>query len=265
MGLLTVLVAAGLFGLGEAQVARAERLAAADLATRLEGGWVKVDVQPNGFGAAWGELDRATISAGGFAVDGLPLYEEPERSTAGRVQRLQLRLSDFSLKGLRIESLDADILRSRYDLGLARREGRIRLSRSGSGRGRVLVRQEALAAWIPTRFAEIKRATVTLDKGFAWIEGYGEFLFVATEFQVVSRLAVVEGTKLVLDRPKIYFRWQRADPLAAQQLLHLLNPVVDLDGDLGLGSAIQVERLVLEDGVLLAEGQTRIPPRPAQP
>ena len=75
-------------------------------------------------------------------------------------------------------------------------------------------------------------------------------------------MAAVDGTKLELTDAKIYFDWRRADPPGAQALLDLLNPVIDLNKDLGLHGAISVTKLRLRDGVLFIEGDTTIPIRP---
>ena len=91
----------------------------------------------------------------------------------------------------------------------------------------------------------------------------GEFLIVKSEFAVIASLKPLKGTAFVLDRAKIYFNWQRADPFAAKALLDLLNPVVDLKEDLGLEDAMMVEGIKCRGGVLEAWGRAKIPTRPS--
>ena len=50
-----------------------------------------------------------------------------------------------------------------------------------------------------------------------------------------------------------------ASPEAASALLMALNPVVDLDKDLQLHGAIDVQKVELDRGELFATGLTRIP------
>ncbi len=265
MGPLVALVAFGLgAGLADREIRVFEGAAARDIATQLRGGTVKVDVEP-GLGAAWGEVRRATIQAQGFSVDGLPLFTEPQRSQAGRLGELRIELREFELRGLRVESLSARIPACRYDLGLARREKSIRLSRAGVGTGTVRVREADLAAFILRKFPEVKRVTVKVYNGIVWVEGYGEFLIVNSTFTVIARLAPIDGTKLSLTEAKIWFDWRRADPAAAKVLLDTLNPVVDFDRDLGLQDAILVDRVRLEGGVLEASGRTTVPVRRPPP
>lgn len=266
MGLLSAAILAG-FGIwaGEEEK-RFERAAASEIAGRLSGDGkrVSVNVRANGLGGAWGDLSVATITAADFSLKGLPLFTEPERPRSGKVGTLQLRLSDFVLGGLRVESLSADIPDCRYDFGLARREKTIRLSESGVGTGSVRIREQDLADYIVRKFGEIKRCTVKVEKGFVWVEGYGEFLVVKSDFTVIAKIGVVDGTQLMLTDAKIYFDWRRADGFAAEALLKSLNPVVDLRKDLGLYDAVTVEKVRLEEGVLEATGRTKIPVKPTE-
>ena len=254
------------FGLaiGNAEIGKFERSAADEISSRLSGDsrQVQVDVVPDGLAVAWGSLARATITASDFSLTELPLFTEPERSQAGRLGELRLRLADFELRGLRIKELRADIPACRYDFGLAKSERTFRLSRSGVGTGSVKILEQDLADYIVMKYAEVKSATVKIYNDVVWVEGYGEFLIIKTDFAIIAKLAAVDGTKLELTDAKIYFNWLRADPAGAQALLDLLNPVIDLNSDLGLHGAISVRSIRLRNGVLLAEGDTKIPTRP---
>jgi hypothetical protein len=271
---LVTLIAMGLgFGLASREIDSIERALAADVRSKLSGPSrrVEVETEPDGFGAAWGRLRSATIRASGFSVDSLPLFVEPDRSQRGRIGNLVLELEDFRLRGLRVESLRAEIPGCRFDFAAALSRRAFRLSRSGSGTGVVRVAEDDLADFIVRKFPEVKSAKVKIDKGFAWVEGHGDFLVLSADFAVVARLLPVDGTKLALADAKVYLDWRRADPVAARALLDTLNPVVDLDADLGLFGAMQIESIKLERGTLEARGRARIPerpragPRPAEP
>lgn len=255
-----ILFAAGA-GLLDSEVSRQERRAAADISAKLTGEnrSVQVEVQPH---LAWGHLKSASIIAKDFSLDELPLWTEPERSKAGKMDLLSLKLQNCTLKGLEILELSAEIPNSRFDLQEVLNHGRIRLSQSGQGKGRVRIREEALSAWILKKYSEIKRCKVQVKKDVLWVEGFGEFLIVKSEFTVIAKLKPVNGTAFVLDQAKIYFNWQRADPFAAKALLNLLNPVVDLKADLGLEDAMNVEGISCREGVLEAWGGSKIPQRP---
>jgi hypothetical protein len=250
----------GLFLFGASEVRRFENAAARDVRSKLQGdAKVSVRIRPAGISGA---LASATIRASNFTTDGLPLFTEPDRSTRGRVQELRLMLTDFVLRGLRVESLEAKIPDCRFDYALAVRRGQIRLSRSGTGTGNVVVLEKDLEAFILRKYREIKRVTVLIDRGRVKVSGHGEFIILAADFEVDAALAAPEGNKLALVDTKITLNGAPADPFASQALLKILNPVVDFNRDLGLYDAIKVERIVLEDGTLQASGATRIPDLP---
>lgn len=262
---LAILAGLGLiFGLGGAEVRRFERAAAAEIKSKLQGEHAEVSVRTemNGLAGLWGELSSATIRATHFETDGLPLFTEPERRKNGKLKLLRIELSDFVLSGLRVERLEAAIPDCRYDFDLALRHKKIRLSRSGIGTGFVVLREQDLADFILRKFSEVKRVSVRIDKDKVFVDGYGEFLIAKTDFVVIASLTPVDGTKLMLTDAKIYFDWRRADEAASKVLLDTLNPVVDLDKDLGLLDAVFVEGIRLRDGVLKAWGRTKVPERP---
>ena len=266
MGLLGAVAAVGLGLFAGSEERRFESRAAEEIASKLEGEdkKVAVNVRPNGLGGMWGELSLATIRAEQFSIRSLPLFTEPERSKSGKVGELQLRLQEFQLRGLLVKELSADIPDCRYDFGLARSQMKIRLSQSGVGEGRVVIREGNLADYLVRKYSEIKRCTVKVEKGFVWVEGYGEFLVVNSEFTVIAKIGIEDGTKLNLIEPKIYFNWRRADKVTGEALLKSLNPVVDLRADLGLYDAVEVEEVTLENGLLEASGKTKIPVKPAE-
>lgn len=260
------LAALGLtFSLGAREVKRFENLAAADIASVLTGDkkQVRVRSELNGFlGGALGDLKRVTISASQFSTDTLPLYCEPERGMKGKVRELRIELSDFVLGGLRVESLTATIPDCRFDYDLAVRQRKIRLSRSGVGTGRVRLREDDLEAFILRKFREIKRVDVRLDRNRVYVKGFGEFIFVQTDFEVIAKLITSEGNRLLLAEAKVFFGEYVADPAVRDLVLRTLNPVVDIDADLGLNGAMTMEGLEIANGAIEAWGKVKIPDRP---
>ncbi|MBX3118786.1 MAG: hypothetical protein KF784_06945 [Fimbriimonadaceae bacterium] len=254
-----------LFGLGNAEVKSFERTAAQDILSRLGGPDKKVSVHTelNGIiGGPMGDIKRATITASDFTLDSLPLFTEPERSQKGVLRELNLKLNNFSLGGLRIEELEAKIPDCRYDYALAISKRQIRLSKSGEGVGVVRILEEDLEAFILHKFREIKQVSVRIRDDYAFVEGFGEFIFIKTGFFVLAKITSPDGNRLMLTNARIVFDDGPASEAAKQALLHSLNPVVDLNKDLNLFGAITVEKISLERGVLEASGRTRIPARP---
>ncbi len=265
MGLLSTVIFLGLGLFGHSEEKKFESAAAKDIAGKLLGDSkvVSLNVRPDGLAALQGGLSLAEIKASRFSLMGLPLYTEPDRSRSGRVDLLKLRLTEFELRGLKIKELSADIPDCRYDFQYAKKEKKIRLSESGIGRGLVQIREEDLANYIVYKFKEIKNCSVKIYNGVVWVEGTGEFLVVKTDFAVIAKIGIMNGTQLNLTDAKIYFDWRRADAFSRDALLKTLNPIVDLKKDLKLLDAISVDKVILENGILQAEGKTKIPIQPA--
>lgn len=263
MFILALGLLGGFLHLGRQQVDVLERGSAADIRSRLSGDHAEVRVRAGlDLGALQGDSRDVSIYAAHFSTEGLPLFTEPQRSQSGRVRNLRIHLEDFQLKGLRVEALDANIPDCRFDLMLAVRHKQVRLSKSGTGDGSVTIQAKDLEAFILRKFHEIKTVHVTLTKDQVTVEGHGEFMIVSTDFRVVAKLRPAGLRQLELHEARIEFDGQPADEASQKILLDTLNPVVDLDNDLGLCGAVDVEWVRLEPGKLKAGGKTRIPTAP---
>ncbi|AIE87248.1 LmeA family phospholipid-binding protein [Fimbriimonas ginsengisoli] len=260
--ILVGLVGLGLIRTVNAEVHRFERLAATEISSLLSGDRKRVDIKSSvGPEAIFGDIHRVSIVASGFSSDGLPLYTEPWRSQRGVLHDLRIDMRDFTLRGLRVARLQADIPDCRFDLALALRDHRFRLSRSGLGIGEVEVTAADLEAFILAKFHEVKTAHVRMDRDKLFIEGRAELILLTTDFFIAARLEPAGGSRLVLTHPRVLFDGNPADPELQKVLLEILNPVVDLDRDLGLSGAMKVDRVVLRNGTLRASGVTKIPSR----
>lgn len=244
-----------------------ERAAARDVRSKLvaeSGREIKVKVTAKtSLGSAFGNVGSVRIAARQFSTPGLPLFTEPERSQKGRLGRLFLDLSDFRLGELRVESLTAEIPNCRFDFSLAVSKKQFRLSKSGLGTGEVRLRAEDLAAFILKKYSEVKTCTVQFAGGKAIVEGDGELLLLQTKFRVEARLTPTSPTQLSLTDATMTFDGRPADDASRQVLLETLNPVVDLDKDLGLLDAMAIESVTAENNELTVRGKTKIPLRPA--
>ncbi len=250
-----------LFGVGSSEVRRFENAAARDISTRLEGDTkqVKVRTKLDPFQAMGGRFKSATITASQFSTDGLPLFTQPEGSQYGRLDELKIELSDFELTGLRVKRLESRIPGCRFDFGLARSKGQIRLTKSGVGTGSVEVEEAALEAFVLKRFPAISRMKITLSEGKAVFEGTGRFVSFVADIRLEGKLASPDGNAIVIEEAKVFVGGQEANPIAAKAVLEVLNPVLDLDKDLKLFGAIRIKELRVKNGVLSANGVARIP------
>lgn len=264
MSLIGGILAVGLGLFANSTEQKFERQAAEQIKQEILGEEANcaVNIRPAIVAAAWGELDAVSITASNFALQQTPIFQEPHFSQSGKIGNLSFSLSDFTLRGLRINQLEVNIPGCRYDFGLAKRTKQIRISRSGVGNGKVEVLADDLAQYIVHKFAEVKECSVQIRNGFLWVEGYGEFLIIKTKFAVIARLEPLDGHKLMLIQPKVYFDWVRAEPNSAKLLVDALNPIIDLNEDLRLFGALHVNQLELQDGKMIATGDAKIPVNP---
>jgi len=252
-------------GAAKLEVRAFEEAAAKEISTKLEGESKSVNIQTklNGvIGGPLGDLKEVSIFARSFSTPGLPLFTEPDRSAYGRIGILRIELEDFTLKGLRIQSLSATIPQCRYDYGLAIAKKQMRLSRSGIGHGEVKILAPDLEKFILHKFKDIKKVAVKIEKDKVFVEGYGEFALLTTNFLVIATLEFPEGNRLELANARIFFDDKPADAASSRILLAKLNPVVHFDHDLGLLDAITLKGVKLQDGVLRGWGDTKIPVHP---
>jgi hypothetical protein len=256
----------GIFGgflAGAGLTAEFERAAAREIASGLEGK-PKVRVRTRAsWGVVAGELVAVRIEASGFQTRELPFFTETRRSRAGKIGRVELSLKDFSLRGLTVKSLEATIPRCRYDRTLALTRKRFRLSESGEGRGTVQVEAAALTRFALTKFKGISQLAMTLENGRCLVEGEGDFFLFRGKFRADGRLASPDGRTLELVDATISLNDAPSTPALSQAVMKVLNPILDLDRDLGLYGALLVETIRLERGVLRAEGKARIPDLPS--
>lgn len=264
--IIAFFAAAALVTLGAAdmEVKRFQRDAAQDIARRLDGEakQVSVSVRSNGLlGTPLGDLSSATVTASGFQAGGMPLFTEPQHSKRGRIGELRLRLREFEVRGLQVASLEAAMPDCRFDFAYATRNRAIRLTRSGTGPGTVRLRFADLERYLVAKFKEIKSIQLSSTRGALRAEGVGEFLLVRTKFTVIANV-VGSGPHLTLADARVFFDDRLVDDATAEGLLRTLNPILDLDRDLGLCGAFDLKDVRLMDDGIEADGLAHIPNEP---
>lgn len=260
-----LLGAALLFLVGAGEVRRFERNVARDLSSRLEGEErsVTVSTKPAGlFGYTDGRLDRVTVTASKFRVQGIPFFTDPSLSQGGRVKRVVLKLDNFHLRGLMVDKLRGEIPNCRFDWPHARSKGALRVSRSGIGTVTVTLSEKEIEAYLLRKYSGLKSASLRLKDGKAHIVGRGEFGPIRAGFEVSASIVSTDGSGLHFADAAILLENQIAGPDVGAMLLAALNPIVDLDKDLMLYGAIRIENVVLGNGLLVASGRLLIPEQP---
>ena len=252
------LAATGLFG--SLTVTRFEREAAAGIRSGLKGEHRQVSVQAHlGIEALFGTVRSLTISASHFDTDSLPFHTEPNRSQRGFLRHLHLNLTNFSLAGLQVDRLDAVVSRCRFDLALALAHHKFRLTRSGTGPADVVIRDASFEPFIAQKFPSVHSVSVRMQAGVAHISGLAQIGFLTAPFKIDSRLGTRNENQLVFIDPQVSLGIGKPDPKLAQILVHLFDPIVDLDKDLHMEHAVTVDSVEITDGFLIGHGKVTIP------
>jgi hypothetical protein len=251
---------------GSHQIRAFEGAAAKDIASQLSGELKSVKVQTRlaGLGGINGHLSRATIRASDFSAESIPFFVDTRRTKRGKLDRLVLELSNFKLRQLEVAQLVATIPACRYDLGTAQRRRQFRLSRSGIGEGTVTITEEALNRFILAKYPNIQTCDLHLANGWATLTGRGKILLFDADFRVHARLTTPDGYQIHLAEASITLDGKILEPAAIQSMLKVMNPVIDLNRDLGLEHAMRITKLTIRPGELVASGRAQIPLLPSQ-
>jgi len=248
-----------LFHFGAKEVRRFEHLAAADLASHLQGENKAVEVRVKLGSFRLGHLKEAQIDANGFKTPSLPLWTEPWRSKEGRIDTLVVRLRDFEIGDLPVQSLDIELKNCRWDVAYAIKEGKIRLSRSGTGTFTAVVNQQAIGSYISRRYPFVKVHRFAIDFYKVAFEGNILTPLGTADFAMAAHVELWKSQGLSLVPAYLFLGGRRIDPNQEPTFKRLLNPVIDLDRDFRLNGALTIHRLKLNKGELHLSGAVTIP------
>lgn len=258
--LLLGLLGFGLFRFANFEVHRFELSAERDFAQMLNCPASHVNFRAKvGPEAAFGDVHSVQIRARDFQIQGMPIFVEPKYSRKGQLRSLNLELLGFRMRNLAVNRLTAELKDCRFDFAYAVRHHRLRLTRSGEGIGTVEVDSASLENFILAKYKEVQTVKVDLQRDKLTVEGKGKLFGLLTDFYVVGRVEAVRGTQINLVHARALLNGRVASPSVVQALLKVLNPLIDLDGDLGLDGAAQAQEVAIKDGYLTATGRFLVP------
>lgn len=241
---------------------RIEVAAEADLRGILGAETATVNAESDGiFGSILGRVKCVKIHAAGFAVDGMPLFTDPELSQRGRMGRLEIALRDFVIRDLPVRELNCDIPNNRFALGLLIR-GQVRLTKSGEGTGSVVIDENGLERYILARFSAAESIDIRLHNYKLFAKGTASLALIKRDFEIICDLDIAEGRRLVIANPITFIEGKRIRDGSDSALLRVFNPVLGLDRDLGLHGAFDMETIRIRNGLAVITGKARIPVRP---
>lgn len=244
---------------------RLERATERQILQQLGGsGQVQVHIQPR-WGAMGVLLARARtiwVHASGFRTTHMPFFTEPPiPAWRGEADRVQIVLEDFHLGGLPVRRLEATIPGVSLDSRQAAFRLRIRLFEAGWGSGWVTIDEEGLTEFVKRRLPEVRSPQVRVTPWEVSIIGELAALLTTWRFEARGRLAVRNGRQVVIDHVQVSMEGEQLPASVVQKVVSALNPVLDVERDLHLGSAFVVERVEQGDGFLTLRGRATVPPR----
>lgn len=210
------------------------------------------------FEAFRGVLESAKVTATDFKAEGLPMHVEPGYSHYGHIRRLSLRMERFELSGLSVDRMTAAIPDCRFDMGYALAHHKLRLTQSGTGTAEVEVSEAALERYALKKFKLLKELHVKIEGGQIRLSGVAELL-VRAPFEVTGTLMPANGSQIVLNPTSITINGKPADPAMAQGLLSRFNPIIDLNKELKMEGAVELQEIELKEGEMIGRGRVRIP------
>lgn len=245
---------------------RLERAAERQILAQLGGtGRVHVRIEPR-----WGTLgvllaraERIHVEATDFHTAQMPFFTEPPvPSWQGKARQVTIAFNHFSVAGVPIRRFEASIPDVMLDSRAAAFNLRIRLFHAGWGAGWVELDEEGLLAFIRRRLPEIRSPVVRIAPSGIQVEGELSALLVPWRFSASGGVQVAEdGLRLLLTDVQLQVEGKDLPPAVTQKVLSALNPVLDVQRDLRLGSAFVIERAEVHSGFVRLIGRATVPPR----
>jgi hypothetical protein len=245
---------------------RARRAAERQVSDAFAGqGSIHAVVAPRGFfGLETNDLYEVDIDASDIQTDRIPFFIYPRSGWKGDIRYLRLRLRHFVLRNIPIREFRAVLPHVTYDLGHALYRSRLVLRGAGAGRATVILGSEGLLAFIRNkkRFQQtLSDVEVAFQNNKILVSGKASVApFGTLPFSASGALIAREGRYLDLDPSHTVIKLNGI--IAPDSLLNLINPVVDIDEDLGLKGYFQVENVVVVGDQLIVSGISTLPIAP---
>ena len=215
------------------------------------------------FGLLANDIWSIDIYSAHQTSDRLPFYVIPKRGWKGSIRHLRLHFSEFTLAGLPIDRLEADIPFATYDLGHALYKNRLVLRGAGEGPALVQVGENGMQTFIARKYPRLMREVkVAIADGRVVVSGKLALFTGFSPFSVTGALTPRDGRYLDLTDPAVEIDGKPLDAAAARSLLKTINPVLDSDLDLKLGGFFHLARVEVGQGSLTIRGTATVPLSP---
>lgn len=242
---------------------RVNRAAEIDLRRTLRGGEVHASVRPDGvFGLLAGQSSSARIRASGFHSDRLPFIIQHGAGLRAHVRRLDLEFQDFTLRDAPVKRFFASLPKVSIDIGSAFIRERIVIRTAGEGTAVATVDSEGMQRFIQKKYPDFMNVQVTLTPGFVSVAADMPILGAVSRVEMRGRLTHREGRLLEISEPVMLLNGRETAPAFAQARVNAINPVLDIECDLGLAGFLYITEVEVGEGIVTIRGRATVPPDP---
>jgi len=254
--------AALLSGLASEHVQRVlERQLRRDLRTRDV--QVRVD-QAGPLGMLFGRASAVRVRARSATVDQAPFALQPGSGLSAHARQVRLDLRGSRLAGLEADRLLIHFGDAYVDVGALLRE-RVVLRRSDAGKATITVGEELLAKLVSLRYPAYRDVTARVRADGVTVMADLDLLGVRSQIEVAGHLLLRDGTQVDVVSPSVRVNGRALDASASESLIRPMNPVLDLDRDMGIGLKVRATGVQLESGRVRLDAEVWLPVKRDRP
>lgn len=239
---------------------RIERAVEREMGRSVRGGQIQTEVESRGvFGLLIGQSYRTRVKAYGFQGELLPIRLIPDGGLRATTRFLELDFQEIIVRGIPIRRLKAEIPFVTVDISKALFDERIVVRSAGEGRAEAVLDTEGLRIFIERKFPQFKNVEIRLSSDVAQLNAETLVLGIVSRLEAKGKVIPAEGRYLNLADPTVSIDGKEAPSVFTQNLLNRVNPIVDLESDLGIGNYIYMTEVRLGAGILTIRGRATVP------
>jgi hypothetical protein len=222
---------------------------------------IRVNIEPRGlFGFEVNALYSISIETSHVALNRPPFYLYPKSGWKGSIRHLFVKLRDVTVSGYPVREFTADIPSLTYDLGYAYYQGRLVVRDAGRGAGEIVLSSADLHDFIAKKYQGLfsNFSVAILPHGDIRLSGELNFLGEQLPVDIQAKLIIMTPTSVGLTAADVRLNGRPLDVPQTALLLSRINPVVDLNSDLGIGDFFMIEQLQYKRDMLIVRGDCRL-------
>ncbi|HEX2950505.1 MAG TPA: LmeA family phospholipid-binding protein [Armatimonadota bacterium] len=196
---------------------------------------------------------------GPTAVDGnaRQLHQGKKKGTQVRIVDAHIHCENFTALQLPVKQADAQFREVRIPLAEIRK-GQFTVPAMDSAHGSVLLEDKGLTQFIRTRHLPITDPVIRITKDRCIVSGIYHTL-VNVPVEVSGRLMVKKPATVYLDHPELHLSVVPMPKMITDKLLGDMNPLIDVNAELGLPVQVVITKITHEDGAIRFEGMLDTP------